>query len=186
MITPALTGGMNYKGFAEVSYIKGIGHKNADFLEFSTTQGLKYRDWFFMGVGAGVDVLFSNAADDYRWDGAAPSRDLTKTAVMIPLYSDFRFNIGSMKNTGFFIDLRLGCEFLVGNDYIRIGDGYLTNSECFYFRPSVGLRVPLSDTNPKQAVNFGVSYKLITSNYWYGYSNNCTLNGLGVNVSFEW
>ena len=57
MISTALRGGANYRGFFDVSYVKGIGDKQANFLEFSTTQGIKYGNIFFMGVGAGVDMM---------------------------------------------------------------------------------------------------------------------------------
>ena len=58
--------------------------------------------------------------------------------------------------------------------------------EYFYLKPSMGLRVPVSSKNTSQALNFGVTYQLLTSNYWYNSRNNVTLNALGVNVSYEW
>lgn len=191
MLSPALTGGFNYKGFVDASYIAGIGDRKADFLEFTTTQGLRYSSWFFMGVGAGVDILFSNTNDNYnpgQWrpsDGFDTSKGHTKTVCMIPLYSDFRFTIGDQKSTSFFIDLRVGASFLVGNNYVEIGDGYLTNSQCFYLKPSVGLRIPLNESG-KQALNVGLTYQLLTSDYWYRSSSNVTLNSFGATVGFEW
>lgn len=190
LIQPALSGSLNYKGFVETSYVQGVGNNKADFLEFSTTQGFKYSNWFFMGVGAGVDVMFSHTNDGWgQWN---PSSDFdtnhssTKTSAMIPLFSDFRFNIGGVSSPSFFIDVRIGCSFLVGKDYVAIGDGFLTNNEYFYLKPSMGLRVPLNSKNTSQALNVGVTYQLLTSNYWYNSRNNVTLNALGVNVSYEW
>ena len=61
------------------------------------------------------------------------------------------------------------------------------NGAQFYFKPSLGVRVPLSSKNPKQAVNFGVTYQLLTSdnNYsWYG--NSVTLSSFGATIGFEW
>ena len=57
LLSPALSGSFNYKGYVEVSYLKGVGSDIFDFVDFSTTQGFKYRNWFFMGVGAAVDVI---------------------------------------------------------------------------------------------------------------------------------
>ena len=191
LIQPALSGGMNYKGFVDGSYLKGVGDRNADYLEITTTQGMKYADWFFMGVGAGVEVVFTNPSSQFTdWagvtDGFNTSKGHSRTGWVIPLFTDFRFDIGKPADVGFFIDLRLGCSFLLSDKYLEIGDGYMTNSECFYLRPSFGIRIPLSSSNPKQAVNVGVSYQLTTSNYWYYHSSKSTLNGIGVNIGFEW
>lgn len=187
LISPALSGSLRYKGFAEASYLKGVGNQNADFLEFSTTQGFRYSDWFFMGAGIGVNVMFAHSdgfnPGNYPWN---QDKNLTSTGVMIPLYTDFRFNFGNTKNVSFFADVRLGCSFLVSDSYIQISNGYLSSSENFYLRPSVGVRIPVNSQNAKQAVNVGVTYQLITSNYWYNYSSNVCLNSLGVNLSYEW
>lgn len=190
MIQPALSGSASYKGFVEASYVQGVGNNKADFLEFTTTQGFTYGSWFFMGVGAGVDVMFSHTASDWgNWNDYDGSFDVnTKsrtTAAMIPLYTDFRFNLGNRQKTSFFIDIRLGAAFLIGKDYVAVGNGYITNQEYFYLKPSLGVRMPLGETG-KQAINFGVTYQLLTSNYWNRYSSHTTLNGLGANVSFEW
>ena len=118
--------------------------------------------------------------DDYD-----QSRSHSKTGCVIPLYTDFRFDIGSPTNTSFYIDLRLGASFLVSDNYLEIGDGFLTNTECFYFKPSAGLRIPLDD-NGRKAVNVGVSYQLVTSNYWYRYASNVSLSSVGLSVGFQW
>lgn len=191
LISPALSGSFNYKGFVEAAYLKGIGSRNADFLEFSTTQGFRYSSWFFMGVGIGVDVLFAHT-DDTRYGYGQPScqwptdKDLNANGVMVPLYTDFRFTAGNPAGVSFFADIRFGCSFLVSNSYIRIDQGYLSSSENFYFRPSIGLRIATNSSNPKQAIDLGVTYQLITSNYWYSYSRNVCLNALGVSVGYEW
>ena len=191
LISPVLSGSTNYKGFVEASYTTGLGSNKADFLEFTTTQGFTYSDWFFMGVGAGVDVMFSHTNDGWgdNWGGVTDfdyNRSSRTTSAMIPLYSDFRFNIGGKKGPSFFIDVRLGCAFLVGKDYVRIGDGYITNQEYFYLKPTIGVRIPVSSTDVKKAFNIGVTYQLLTSNYWNYYRSNTTLNSLGANISYEW
>lgn len=187
IITPALTGGFNYKGFVDASYLKGLGDKNADFLELTTTQGFTYSSWFFMGVGAGVEVIFTNPhenANPWQYDYDY-SKGHSKTGWIIPLYTDFRFNIGDAANTSFFIDVRIGASFLLSNKYLEIGDGFLSNNEHFYLKPALGIRIPMNDSG-KQALNVGLSYQLMTSNYWYRDSRDITLNSLGVSLGFEW
>ncbi len=185
MMQTVFSGGMRYRGMVDASYVQGIGNKRADFLEFSTTQGLKYADWFFMGIGAGVDVMFAHAGDPQWLQNSGKS--LTTTACMIPLFTDFRFIIGGEKQIGFFIDIKAGCSFLVGKNNVQIGDGYLNRSECFYLKPGLGLRIPVSQDNTKCAFNISAVYNLVTSNYWWQTSSsNITLNGFGVSIGYEW
>lgn len=189
LIRPALTGGFNYKGYVDAKYLKGIGSRNVDFLGFSTSQGFRYNSWFYMGVGIGVDVVFSHTDDDFgSWDYNDPAvtgHGSTSTGAMIPLFTDFRFNIGGQKGASFYIDLRLGCSFLVGKDYLEVGNGYLTSQEYFYLNPSMGVRIPVGNSS-KQAFDIGLSYQMLTSDYWSSYNTNLTLNALGATISYEW
>ena len=50
----------------------------------------------------------------------------------------------------------------------------------------MGVRIPVSKNNPKQAFDIGVTYKLLTSNYWSRWQRNVTLNSIGVTAAFEW
>lgn len=190
LIQPALSGSMNYKGFVEGHFLKGVGTYNADFAGVSTSQGFRYSSWFFMGVGIGVDIV--NAHSDYNydsWEDQYPDyydHSSTSTGVMIPIFTDFRFNIGNAQKASFYAGVKVGAAFLVGKDYLEINNGYITNQEYFYLRPSLGIRIPVSSSNPKQAVDIGVDYQLLTSNYWRSWSRNVTLNAVGVNVAFEW
>ncbi|MCM1291265.1 MAG: hypothetical protein NC201_03475 [Prevotella sp.] len=191
LISPALSGSMNYKGFVDASFLKGVGSNQADILDFSTSQGFTYSTWFYMGVGLGVDIIFAHTDDDWGngWNNDPyRNHETTTTGVMIPLFSDFRFNIGgsSSSSPSFYIDLRIGASFLIGQDYIRINNGYLTSNEHFYLRPSIGVRIPINKEKPKQAINIGIDYQLLTSNYWNNWNNNVTLNAFGVNAAFEW
>lgn len=190
MLRPALSGSLNYKGFISAGYLKGIGQYNADVLNFSTSQGFTYSSWFYMGVGAGVDVLFSHTDNDFgNWTNPDPEYTLhgsTATGCMIPLFTDFRFNIGKPQSAAFYIDVKVGCSFLVGKDYLRVNDGFITSQQYFYLRPSLGVRIPTNSKNTKQAFDIGVDYQLLTSNYWNSWNRNVTLNALGVNIAYEW
>lgn len=188
MLQTAIRGGVNYRGFVDVAYLNGIGDKQANFVSLTTTQGVKYQDWFFMGVGAGVDFMNTKTNDGGYVPSASSGKRTTTSAVMVPLYTDFRFNIGSPAATGFFIDVKVGAGFYVADKYILVGDGYVNSRESFLLRPSVGLRVPVSKSNPKYALNIGASYQLLTNSYWYNPSgsNSITLSSLGLGVSFEW
>lgn len=187
LITPAISGSGRYKGFIEAGYSHTLGHYNGDFIEFSTSQGYQYKNWFFMGAGLGIDLLLTHPGAHFGEGTPPPAMpNYTKTAPMLPLFTDFRFNIGNTSTVSFFLDLKVGCSFLLSNKYVAIGNGYLTNREYFFLDPSIGVRIPVNKKNPKQAFDLGVRYKLITSNYWYMYNNNITLQSLGAFLAFEW
>lgn len=183
-IGPALSGGFNYEGYVDAHYLAGLGNVSINTAGVSTSQGFKYKSWFFMGVGLGVDVAMSHTHDDMSWLGGP---QFTSTAVMVPVFTDFRFNVGNQARASFFADLKIGASFLMGNKYLRAGDGYLNNRQYFYLKPAIGVRVPLGNSGNK-AVNVGVVYQLLTSNYWVdsAFSNNSVLNSLGATVGFEW
>lgn len=190
-IMPAISGSGSYKGFVDAEYTQGFGTYRTNFMTLSTSQGYKFTNWFYMGAGIGVDILWSTVNDGWGEDWADSHPDWynhehTSTAVMIPVFSDFRFMFGTPTSVGFFINLRVGAAFLCSDSYIQIRDGYLTSQRYFYLQPSVGLRVPVSQTNPKQAIDIGLHYRLMTSDYWSNWQYNATINGLGVNVGFEW
>lgn len=188
VISPALSGSGRYKGYVDAGYSHTLAHYNADMLELSTSQGYQYNNWFYMGAGLGIDLLLSHPSVNWNEMQTPPpgGRPWTKTAPMMPLFADFRFLIGATSSVSFFLDLRVGCSFLLTNRNIAIGDGFLTNREYFFLNPSIGLRLPCNKKNPKQAFDVGVKYKLLTSNYWYNYNNNITLQGIGAFVAFEW
>ncbi|MCH5225378.1 MAG: hypothetical protein J1D77_05230 [Muribaculaceae bacterium] len=189
VISPALSGSGRYKGYVDLGYSHTMGKYNGDFIELSTSQGYQYNNWFYMGAGLGFDLLLSHKGEHWG-EGTPPANNpqVTTTAPMLPLFADFRFLIanGNSANISFFLDLKVGCSFLLTNKAIAIGDGWLTNREYFFLDPSIGLRIPCNKKNPKQAIDVGVRYKLLTSNYWYRYNNNITLQSLGAFVAFEW
>lgn len=188
VLRPALSGSGRYKGYVEAGYSHTLAKYNGDFLEISTSQGYQYNSWFYMGAGLGVDVLFSHPGEGWGDMQNFPpgGRPVTKTAPMLPLFADFRFLIGGNSSISFFLDLKVGCSFLLTNRNIAINEGYLTNREYFFLDPSIGLRLPCNKKNNKQAIDIGVKYKLLTSNYWYNYNNNITLQSLGAFVAYEW
>lgn len=185
MVQTAAYGGAGYKGFVDASYTGGFGNLRADFLGFSTTQGARLSSWFFMGAGLGVDVVFSKSESQYA-DNWRPDRRTRTSGAMIPVFTDFRFNFGSPSSSTLFIDIKAGGSFLIGGEALAIENGYISNSEYFMLKPTIGLRVPMSKSG-KTAVNIGVTYQLLTCNYWwYNNYNSGTLNSLGATVSFDW
>ncbi len=99
---------------------------------------------------------------------------------MIPIFTDFRFIMGSQTSASLFVNLRLGASFLCSDTYIQIRDGYLTSKE--YFTSSLhSVYDSHQHRNPKQAINVGVHYRLLmTSNYWSSWQYNAAINGLGL------
>ena len=190
VISPAVSGSMNYKGFIELSGVAGFGDNRANIIGVTTSQGFQYSSWFFMGAGLGVEVAMTNSDMLSSDVGQARYREHSNssTKVMIPVFSDFRFNFGNTGGVSFFADVKLGAIWLIGNSYLRLQEGCMTGDAQFYCKPALGVRIPVSSTNQRQAVNIGVAYELITSdnNYNYWNDNNITLNCLGVSLSFEW
>lgn len=207
LISPALSGSGRYKGSVELTGVAGVGSSKLNHVEIATSQGYQYTDWFYMGAGLGVDIVRSSVTQlDYS-TGDISDPELPyynehfnsnykrygqkKTGVMIPLFTDFRFNIptaNTPRSASIFIDLRLGASWLVGNTYLETTHGWLGNDTKFYFRPAIGARIPINRDNPKQAVNIGVAYLLLTggNNYGWSYNSTQTFSSIGATVSFEW
>lgn len=184
LLQTAMLGGSRYKGFVDVSYLGGFGNLQANFVGVSTVQGFQYKNWLFMGAGLGVDYVYSKT--DSGYNGVVGNRETRTSGVMIPIFTDFRFNIGSRTSSSFFIDVKAGGSFLIGKNYLAIENGYINGSEYFMLRPSIGLRIPFGNTG-KRAINIGLTYQLLTCNYWwYNNSSSSTLNSLGGTVSYEW
>lgn len=188
---PAITQGAGYKGYLEADFTAGVGNYRTNFVTVATSQGYQLNNWFYMGAGIGVDMLWSTVNKGWAngFIGQDPSwndHQYTSSAVMIPVFTDFRFILGDQRSTSFFVNFRLGAAFLCSDSYIKIRDGYLSNREYFYFQPAIGVRVPVSSTKPRQALDIGIHYRLMTSNYWNNWQYNATINGLGVNIGFEW
>lgn len=191
VIRPALVGGSSYKGYVEADYTQGFGKYRTNFLTVATSQGYKFTDWFYWGAGIGVDVLWSTVNTGWGDDWAASNHDWyahekTSSAVMIPVFTDFRFIIGSQYSTSFFVNLRVGASFLCSDSYVQIRNGYLTNKNYFYLQPAIGMRIPVNNENPRQAIDVGLHYRLLTSDYWSQWQYNAAINGFGVNIAFEW
>lgn len=177
MLSPALSGSFNYKGYVEASYLRGLGDDRFDVIDITTTQGFKYSSWFFMGAGAGVDIILPSLDYDHNVD----------PIIMIPLYADFRFLIGSQDKVGVNIDLRLGAAFNFSDDF-PTNNGYIYEDECLYLRPSLGIRIPVNKKNSKQAITFGFSYQLLMSEYYghHGWDETKCFNNMGATIGFEW
>lgn len=188
---PLIRQGAGYKGYVEADYTQGFGNYRSNFLTLATSQGYKFSDWFYMGAGIGVDFLWSqiNGGWGEGWIDSGNgwnTHQLTSSAVMIPVFTDFRFILGDQTQTSFFINLRVGAAFLCSDDYVKIRDGYLSDRNYFYLQPAVGVRIPVSRTHPRQALDVGLHYRLMTSDYWSNWQYNAAINGIGLNISYEW
>lgn len=193
LISPALSGSMRYKGFVEASGTAGIGSNRANFAGVSTSQGFLYSSWFFMGLGLGVDAVMSHqdADDPATYPGDWPyyyNHGSSSTKVMIPVFTDFRFILGNTSKVGAFIDLKLGAAWLLGDSYLRLQHGRLGGATQFYFKPSIGLRIPVNAQNPRQAMNIGLTYQLTTANnnFYYWSAQDATLSSIGLTIGYEW
>ncbi|MDE6754367.1 MAG: hypothetical protein K2J82_07130 [Muribaculaceae bacterium] len=188
LLSPALSGSMKYKGFVDATATFGVGNNKANFVGLSTTQGFQYSSWFFMGAGIGIDVAMLNLDANIPDQPLAPG--MSKTKAMIPLFSDFRFNIGGTGKPSFFIDIKAGAAWLLGGSYLQLNTGALSTRTQFILRPSLGVRIPTNSQKPKQAINIGVTYQLITANnswgYWGGSGYDTTLSSIGATVGYEW
>lgn len=184
LMQTAIMGGMRYRGYVDASYMGGFGNLQADFVGISTVQGVQYSDWFFMGAGLGVDLVYSKT--DASYNGWFGDRKTRTSGAMVPIFTDFRFNIGGNMGPSFYIDIKAGGSFLIGKNYLAIENGYINGSEYFMLKPSIGLRVPVSKDG-RRSMNIGLTYQLLTCNYWwYNNSNSGTLNSLGGTVSYQW
>lgn len=188
LIAPALSGTGTYRGFVELSGVAGIGNNRANFVSLSTSQGYQYTPWFFMGAGVGVDMAKgvnehshnANRYPDYWYHNSSDTR------VMVPVFTDFRVTLGQGTIRAY-ADLKTGAAWILGNKYLRINDARMSTYAQFFLQPSVGIRLATSAQHPNNAVNVGLTYRLLTSNNnYYWQSNSVTLNGLGMTIGYEW
>lgn len=189
LLSPALSGSFNYKGYVELSGLAGVGVNRANFVGVYTAQGFKYSSWFFMGAGIGVDMVMAQGADaDSPRDVGYGSFRSSKTKCMIPVFTDFRFNFGSQSSVSAFIDLKLGAAWLIGSPYLQLHDAYISNDAQFYCKPTIGVRIPVNAQNNRQAFNIGLTYQLLTTdeNYYWNPGGNITLNNFGMTIGYEW
>lgn len=191
VVLPAVSGNPSYKGYVESDFTLGVGAYRTNFITLATSQGYQFAPWFYMGAGIGVDVLWTSTEAGWGrgWVDQSPelyNHEKTETAVMIPIFTDFRFILGAQTSPGFFINLRLGAAFLCNDSYVQVADGFFTNRSYFYLQPAVGVRIPINRTKPRQAVDIGLHYRLMTADYWAGWQRNAAINGLGLNISYEW
>ena len=177
MISPALSGSFSYKGYVEGSYLRGLGDDRFDVAEISTTQGFTYSSWLFMGAGLGIDLMIPSL--DFERKG--------EYSVMVPIYADFRFNIGNQSRVGLSIDLRLGTAINFNDDFYT-NNGYLLEDECWYIRPSISMRIPINKSKPRQALNIGFTYQFIMTDAYYCHSwyDDRVFNNIGATIGFEW
>ncbi len=191
LVQPALSGSMSYRGFVELSGLTGFGENRANFVGVSTSQGFQYADWFYMGVGLGVDVVATAREKDTdvvpEGEPAWGNHGSTRTKAMIPVFSDFRFKVGIAPGVSLYAGAKFGAAWLLGNDYLRLNKGRIGGATQFYLRPSLGVRFAFDKNKPARALTVALTYQLLTSNNnwdWYG-QNDVTLNSLGMTISYE-
>ena len=142
-----------------------------------------------MGAGLGIDVAMargenSSFAHQSSYYGGY---NTTRTQVMLPVFSDFRFNIGPETAASCYIDLKVGAAWFLGDKYLELADFNMGHGAQFFFRPAIGVIIPVSASNPKQAFNIGITYQLLTSNNIYRpYGSSGTLSSFGATIGFEW
>ncbi len=181
LISPALSGSASYKGYVDVVGLGGVGQNRANFVGVSTSQGFQYASWFFMGAGMGVDLAVAANTPQQ-----APEGRVNKMA-MLPVFTDFRFNIPSSAASSFFIDAKVGAAWFLGNNYLNLNNGTMGHGAQFFLQPTIGMRIPINASNSRQAINLGATYRLITSNNNYSWnSNSLSLNNFGLSIGFEW
>lgn len=197
LISPALSGGVNYKGFVELTGTAGVGENRANFIGLSTSQGFKYSSWFYMGAGVGIDAVMAQNTDVGYIEPRSPYYNsyyqsdayynTSTTRVMVPVFTDFRFDLGNQSTISAFIDLKVGAAWIMGSKSLRLRDGYVSNGTQFYLRPTIGIRIPVSERTTRNAFSIGLSYQLLTSdNNYYWNSGSASLNNIGVTLSYEW
>ena len=187
LISPALSGSASYRGYVDLTGTAGFGDNRANFVGISTSQGFQYAPCFFMGAGLGIDVAMARGEDAVYDTPGYYGGNTTRTQAMLPVFSDFRFNIGAQKTASFFIDLKIGAAWFLGGKYLEMTDFTMGHGAQFFLRPTIGLRIPVSSANQKQAVNIGVTYQLLTSNNNYRRNGaSGTLNAFGATIGFEW
>lgn len=180
-----------YKGFVEADCTIGYGNYRSNFATLATSQGLMATDWLYLGAGIGMDLAWSTV--NAGW-GRRPSRysrewyrhETTDFALMIPIFSDFRFIFGKTTDLSLFLNMRLGAAFLCSDNYLRIKDGFLSDKSYFYMQPAIGVRIPIRKTKPRQAMDIGIHYRVMTAKYRSDWQQNANINGLGLNISYEW
>lgn len=183
MLQPALSGSASYRGFVDLTGLVGFGDNRVNFAGISTTQGFQYNNWFFMGVGMGIDI--ARGTGDFLC-GVWNEPGYTDTQAVLPVFSDFRFNAKIGKSSSLFIDLKLGAAWFLGSDYMALHDAVIGHGTQFLLRPTVGFSIPLNKNNPKQAFNVGLTYQLLTSESSYRNYGSPTLNNFGATLSFQW
>lgn len=184
VMRPAFSGSFAYRGMVELSGIGGVGLDRINTVELTTVQGFKYADWFFMGAGIGIDLAIG--PDETLLGTTTPGQ--TRYKAMMPLFSDFRFNIGGESRTSFFVDLRVGAAWFFGDSWMSIHNNFIDNGTFFYLKPGLGVRIPVNSSDPTKAVNVAVTYQLLTNSGSYNYwrDRTVTMSGFGLTLGYEW
>lgn len=147
-----------YKGFVDVGYVGDLSDNDANKMEFSTSHGYQFNNYFYVGGGVAASIY----------------TDLDLVAV--PLFVDFRANFINKKVTPF-ADIKTG--YSVGD----VKGAYVTTSLGVRFSLKGKKAINLKLEYNYQQYDYDDSYysygSYWSSSYSYDYA------GLGVKVGFE-
>lgn len=139
----------SYRGFADIEAGYSFYSEWA-LIGATTTHGVQLAEKFFIGAGTGILTDF--------------------TAVVMPLYADFRFDFFNGKKVSPFVDLKVG--YTLGNSG-RVYEDY-DDEICngIYLNPTVGFRIRLTN---RMGINIGLAYSL-NNYYCYNYYEKIKMN----------
>jgi hypothetical protein len=149
-----------YRGFVDYGYTIGVGSYQLGRWELTTSHGVQFNPFFFLGLGSGFQYYCTNGLSD----------------LMIPLFLDFRSSFTKDKVSPIF-GLKVGGAFYVSDE----GSG-------LYVNPSIGVRC-MVDEKRAINFTLGYTYQGLGvethSSYYNYYSQTLDLNGFSIKAGFE-
>ncbi|MDR1980804.1 MAG: porin family protein [Tannerellaceae bacterium] len=167
-----------YGGMFEAGYTIGMGDISTSRLTFSTSHGYQINPYFFVGVGAGVNLY----SDGLYYRGGVPKdtilvsgtvkKDTLNIPVTIPVFVDLRVNFIEGASIIPFAGLKAG--YTMGISIRDYADDQKKRHETkmegvgFYLEPSVGVKFTLLSSF---AVNLSAGYSVQSFTHPYKLNN---------------
>lgn len=166
-----------YKGFLDFGYGMKMGDISTSRIEIMTSHGYQLNPYFFMGVGAGVnlysDGLYYMGVQPWTKDQVtAGVKDSMNISMTIPIFADFRFNFTDKGNIIPFAGLKLGYSMgLADSEYddkdasgvgARKTETKL-ESVGLFASPSIGAKIMVSSSF---AINMSFGYTIQTFTHY--------------------